>query len=272
MSAGITPDDFVQQVYFQQERVLLDFWPSDDKYKEALMDGNFVLQELQKEEDWLWLRDSMAIGLLDTGNVTETTKIPTLPIDTKIVYCLSGLFGDCVHLYRHTELPNPLPDDINLMDYIVTADRIDVPLMSAGSEANVRKLQVSMIGQPNVPNYDLGCFVLDDKLCFNRMPWGVENDRIVVIDFQRRLPLFDLSIEDEDFRRTKPVLTMIPDVNYVVIRTAYYHAMGSPTAQGNIAYLQDMSTKLLSAMRQNNAAATTSDHMDWYTPGFWDVV
>lgn len=272
MSAGITPDDFVQQVYFQQERVLLDFYPSDDKYKEALMDGNFVLQELQKEEDWLWLRNSMAIGILDAGRVTPTTKIPTLPIDTEEVYCLSGLHGDCVHLYRHEPIPDEMPEDKTLMDYIITADRIDIPVISAGREGDVPKMEVSITSRPNQPDFSLGCYQLHDKLCFNRMPWGFENDRVVVIDYQKRLPLFDLTMDDDDERRSQAVLQMIPDINYLVIKTAYYHAMGSPTAQGNISYLSDMSSKLLSAMRQNNSMATTCDYMDWYTPGYWEVV
>ena len=49
MSFGLTPYDFVQQVYYVQEGVILDYWPSDDKYKEIIMQGNLILEELQKE-------------------------------------------------------------------------------------------------------------------------------------------------------------------------------------------------------------------------------
>ena len=60
MSLGLTPYEFVQQVFYVQEKVLLDFHPDDDVYKEVLTEANLVLQELQKEEDWLWLRDTVA--------------------------------------------------------------------------------------------------------------------------------------------------------------------------------------------------------------------
>ena len=36
MSFGLTPYEFVQQVYYAQEKVILDFRPDDDKYKEVL--------------------------------------------------------------------------------------------------------------------------------------------------------------------------------------------------------------------------------------------
>ena len=70
----------------------------------------------------------------------------------------------------------------------------------------------------------------------------------------------------------EPVLfTEIPDPNYMVYRTAYFHAMGSPSAQGRIADLQDTSQKLLSAMRENNAAYTKPDTLDWSGIGYIDI-
>lgn len=321
MSAGITPRDFVQQVFYQQEKVLLDFDPSDDKYKEVLMDGNFVLQELQKEEDWLWLRDTKRIGFTEAGK--NDHEIASFSFDTSEVYKLSTLFGDCVHLCAYSI---SVPDDEgfildamkrwvpgksysentqgasltvhpdgkadynasdgtiyhadNLYDWLDVDmwDKIDVPLISAGTHGRNIKDEVSTFGKPNWVSRPLGCYVLDDKLCFNRPFTSSECERAVVIDYQRRIDQFHICDHrcpfDEEHMaiHDEPMLKMIPDLNYVVIKTASTHAMGSPTAQGNIMSLNDTAQKLLSAMRENNAMATTCDTMEWYTPGFIEAV
>lgn len=324
MSAGITPRDFVQQVFYQQEKVLLDFYPTDDKYREVLMDGNYVLQELQKEEDWLWLRDTMSLGM--TKDNWQSRKPQTFKIDTESVYKLSGLFGDCVHLCGF--LPDTPEDIVNFFTvpndpshsapgvlyktydnagnivYVVMPgifDRpgftrvdtvkevleyyadistsINVPLISTGTHHSIIKNEVSQFGKPNWGTVPLGCYVLDDKLCFNRPFLPFESNRIVMVDYQKRIDQFhicdyrcpDSDEHIEEFADT-PMLQCIPDINYIVMRTAATHAMGSPTAQGNIATLTDTAQKLLSAMRENNAMATTCDTMEWYTPGFIEVV
>ena len=43
MSEGLTAYDLVQQVYYVQEKVILDFLPSDDKFMEVVMEANLVL-------------------------------------------------------------------------------------------------------------------------------------------------------------------------------------------------------------------------------------
>lgn len=322
MSAGITPRDFVQQVFYQQEKVLLDFDPSDDKYKEVLMDGNFILQELQKEEDWLWLRDTRMIGL--TEFPSSGHEITRFKFDTTEVYKLSSLFGDCVHLCaysapevdkagliinairswvpgdnfieQNTDLgakidvqPNghtiySINDETVLSGFLYDLididmfDKIDVPLISAGTHGRNIKDEVSKFSKPNWLSRPLGCYVLDDKLCFNRPFLPFECERAVVIDYQKRIEQFHICDHrcpfDEEHMaiHDEPILKMVPDLNYVVIKTAAAHAMGSPTAQGNIMTLNDTAQKLLSAMRENNAMATTCDTMEWYTPGFIEVV
>lgn len=109
MSYGLTPYDFVQQVFYMQEKVLLDFHPTDDKYKEVLMEANLVLQELQKEEDWLWLRETRNLGFVTTPPVfghrdkdlhfgrRQHDFSYKMPDD---VYKPSTLYGDCVRLCR----------------------------------------------------------------------------------------------------------------------------------------------------------------------------
>ena len=336
MSAGITPKDFVQQAFYQQEKVLLDFYPTDDKYREVLMDGNYVLQELQKDEDWLWLRDTIGIGYTEYPRTGH--EIASFKFDTSKVYKLSSLFGDCVHLcswdiyYPGIEEWDPAAKDIlkkAIKEYIpkklyhievnehdstisysimitqqgfvnFTYDgnqyliekpisdikidydmwnKIDVPLISAGTHGRNLKDEVSRFGKPNWLSRPLGCYVLDDKLCFNRPFLPFECERAVVIDYQKRIDQFhicDYECGDDDLHvkeeSNKIMLKYIPDINYVVMKTAATHAIGSPTAQGNIASLTDTAQKLLSAMRENNAMATTCDTMEWYTPGFIEVV
>lgn len=336
MSAGITPKDFVQQVFYQQEKVLLDFYPTDDKYREVLMDGNYVLQELQKEEDWLWLRDTMGIGYTECPRTGH--EIASFKFDTSKVYKLSALFGDCVHLcswdiyYPGIEEWEPAAKEIlkkavkeykpgtqykvdmktfeghtsyfiqitsqgfinftygattymtekNIAEVNIEYDmwnKIDVPLISAGTHGRNLKDEVSRFGKPNWLSRPLGCYVLNDKLCFNRPFLPFECERAVVIDYQKRIDQFhicDYECGDDELHvkseSSKVLLKYIPDINYVVMKTAATHAMGSPTAQGNIATLTDTAQKLLSAMRENNAMATTCDTMEWYTPGFIEVV
>ena len=63
MSAGLTYEEFVTQVLYVEEKVLLDgLYPSDDKFREVITEANLMLQEFQNTEDWLWLRKRWAIG------------------------------------------------------------------------------------------------------------------------------------------------------------------------------------------------------------------
>ena len=50
---------------------------------------------------------------------------------------------------------------------------------------------------------------------------------------------------------------------YIVTKVAALHAEGSPLAQGRLGSLNDAAQKLLSAMRQNDAAATAPDYIDY---------
>lgn len=107
MSLGVTPYEFVQKVFYMQEKVLLDFHPDDDVYKEVLVEGNMVLEELQTQEDWLWLRDTLPVGFTDGNYDFESPchgKRPWIKQKglelPKYVYKPSELYGDCVRLAR----------------------------------------------------------------------------------------------------------------------------------------------------------------------------
>lgn len=96
MSLGITPYDFVQKVFYVQEKVRLDFVPTDDVYKEVLMEANLVLEELQGVEDWSWLRGTTPIG------VSKHTHGDVLEYDLPAsAYKPSRMYGDCVRLHSY---------------------------------------------------------------------------------------------------------------------------------------------------------------------------
>lgn len=287
MSFGITPYEFVQQVFYAQEKVLLDFWPSDDKYKEVIIEANLVLQELQNAEDWTWLRERLILGEVHGREIPEF-KLPAW------VYKPSTLHDDCVMLYRkwHHHHHHHHCDDHHI-DEIDETNFIEVPYVSSGRlQGKTDKQRFYMDAQ--VPDRKLGAVVVGDVLTFTRPLFGTELGRIAVTDVQARIPLMhvcspackgvdpDSPIDykrDENGKWINPcaeiedrVFTMIPDPNYVVMRTAALHAEGSPPAQGRIATLTDNAQKILSAMRQNDSASTDSDYLDWEPVNFVNVI
>lgn len=284
MSYGLTPYDFVQQVFYAQEKVRLDFRPDDDKYKEVLMEANLVLQELQKEEDWLWLRTRLVLG--SVADEHGAGQIPEFQLP-QWAYKPSTLHDDCLRLYRATP-SNPcmscgrehfscLYCDDECFD---ERDFIEVPYVSAGNLQG-RRTRQTLGPSTNVPDIQLGCAIISDNiLTFTRplLPFE-KHGRIAVCDVQKRLPLLHICNDDcprdEDGKCTlieDKVFTEIPDPNYIVIRTAALHAEGSPPAQGRLQSLNDNAQKLLSAMRENNSMATTTDTLDWSVPSYVSVV
>jgi len=308
MSRGISTIEFVRQVYYAQEKVYLDFVPTDDKFKEVLLEANFVLQELQKEEDWNWLRTQCKLGL----TLPDTRYFP-VPED---FYKVSTTFNDALRLYAHrphcidTGCPNSDPDiQPSNYDYSQCTGKcfdrapfILVPFVPIGWQNDFAQRQMSYITRPNVQDITLGATVVNDgdgeKIIFSRPLLVPEINRVVVLQYQRLLEPFhicndgcvgvhggDVSYDPTDFNPCDQLyylkngietpilkLTEIPDYLYVIIRTAQYHAEGSPPAQGRIAGLQDQSQKLLSSMRENNAAATQVDFIPSWNPGFWQIV
>lgn len=283
MSWGIKPYDFVQQVFYAQEKVLLDFWPDDDKYKEVLVEANLVLQELQNSEDWDWLRTRIILGDTDQhvpGSIPEY-ELP------QWVYKLSTLHNDCIKLYAKTGCCCHHDDDYNPYDYI------DVPIVSTGRANSFSDKQRHLMN-PEVSNLQLGAILINDTLTFNRPLTPYEEGRIAVADVQRRLKPIHVctpackgvdTSKDINYARDNNgnwknpcaqiedvLFTEIPDPNYMVMRTAALHAEGSPPAQGRIAGLTDNAQKILSAMRSNNASATDSDYIEWEPTDFVNVM
>jgi len=290
MSEGLRPYDFVQQVYYAQEKVLLDFWPDDDKYKEVLFEANLVLQELQNAEDWTWLREQLVLGPCYSvpGEITEF-KLP------EWVYKVSTLNHDSLRLHFLKPFVRPWHHD----HYPSKADYdefrfIEVPIASTGDNRYRKEYHVNHIDQVHTPDMHLRAIKVGNIITFNRPLTPMEERLIAVIDVQRRIEQFHIcdhrckgvnpdepiSYEfDENGEWENPcsriehrMLTEIPDPNYVVMATAARHAEGSPPALARVAGLQDAAQKIMSAMRQNDASATDADYQDWDTPGYIEVI
>ena len=275
MSKGMKPYDFVQQVYYEQEKVILDFVPSDDKYREVLFEANLILQELQNIEDWTWLREKLVLGPCHhlPGAIPEW-DLPDW------VYKISTLNHDCIRLVR------PAGSRFDPREYI------DVPLASTGDNQYRMQRDFTEFGATHWPDRQLRAIRVGNTITFNRELTPHEMGFMATIDVQRRLPLihvcdetcvtkdgedFDYDItEDHGFENPckkieDRILVDIPDPNYVVMATAARHAEGSPPALARVAGLQDAAQRILSAMRSNDAVATDADYQDWETPGFISV-
>ena len=292
MSRGMKPYDFVQQVYYAQEKVLLDFIPSDDKYREVLVEANLVLQELQNVEDWTWLREKLILGPCDMGlGVIPEWKLPDW------VYKVSTLNHDGVKLMKPVKMLRARMDSPRFLPYgemwLDQKMYIDVPFASMGDNQHREETMVTGYGAVHWPDMSLRAIKVGNYITLNREPIGFERECIATVDVQRKIPLLhvcdhtckaaDGSVAfnyttDENHDYIKPctkieedILTSIPDPNYVVMATAARHAEGSPPALARVAGLQDASQKILSAMRSNDASATDADYQDWQVPGYVSV-
>lgn len=292
MSEGLRPYDFVQQVYYAQEKVILDFWPSDDKYKEVLLEANLILQELQNSEDWTWLREQLILGPCYSvpGEITEfklpdwVYKISTLNHDALRLHFLKPFVRPWHHHHHH------YPDRCDYDE----RHFISVPIASTGDNRYRKDRQVDHLSRMHMPDNSLRAVRVGDIITFNRPLTPAEERLIAVIDVQRRIRQFHIC--DQRCKGINPdepisyefnengtwenpcsqiehrMLTEIPDPNYVVMATAARHAEGSPPALARVAGLQDAAQKIMSAMRQNDASATDADYQDWEIPEFVEVI
>ena len=292
MSRGITPREFVKQVYYMQEKVLLDFWPTDDKYKEVLYEANLVLQELQNAEDWTWLREQIILGPCHDhpGSIPEFELPPW-------VYKPSTLYHDGVKLYRPLRWHHGCHECGECHEAGICLNQWDpllVPIASSGDNQFRKERLMTPYGQIHLRDPKLRAVVEGNTVTFNRPLRPYEGWRVAVMDVQRRIkeahicgphcvgrnPKNPISYElDEHGEWVNPcrfierrLFTEIPDPNYVVLATAARHAEGSPPAQARIQGLNDAALRVLSAMRQNDAAATDADYADWEIPGYFEVV
>jgi hypothetical protein len=309
---GIMPYEFVRQVYYMQEKVLLDFHPDDDKYKEVLYEANLVLQELQSVEDWTWLRDRIVLGPCHHRH----GEIPEFELPDW-VYKESTGFHDTLKLYAHAHHHHhhhhhghgegdghPYTGhhdwhchrhgpgcDCGLLSPV---NYIEVPFIGAGDNGHRRRHQLDLNGFYDGRDMRLHAIRVGNVITFDRALFPHEEHRVAVVDVQRKIPQIHVCTDFcKGINPDKPIdysldkhghwknpcreiedriLTDIPDPNYVVMATAARHAEGSPPAQFRVQSLQDAAAKILSTMRQNDASYTDADYMDYDPIGFVEIV
>lgn len=249
----MTIADFVQQVYYAIYKVRLDttydaelpeaFHADSDKFKEVVMEANFVLQELQKEQDWNWLRIRLELGeavCLPDHGIMEF-KLP------EWVYKVATGYNDAVRLHNQQ----------NQNAYI------EVPFTSPRSGNTHTVAMFDEMARPNVPDYRLLAFVVDDTLTFNR-PFGYSERGLIIETDVIRL-FTPLHICDADCVQpcskvyVDKVFTEITDPYYMVVRTAARRAEGDPSVPDRAMALAEEGMKVLSAMRSHDTAKTFPD-------------
>lgn len=261
MSRGLTIADFVQQVLYAVYKVRLDvaagtegnFHSKSDKFKEVVMEANFVLQEFQKEQDWNFLRERWEMGhAFNPGpRLIQEIKIPDE------VYKVCTGYGDAVRLHTHNQV-------------------IQIPFESART-ANRRYVEMfNEWGELNVDDLSQRATFVGDTLTFNR-PWmrheirgRLETD---VIKYIEPLHICDSSCPNNCPKAYKDVqFKWMPDPYYLVVRTAAKRAEADPAVAERVQSLTDEGSKLLSAIRENDTAHTTTDTYETTTLGYVSVL
>ena len=155
MSRGMTIADLVQQVLYAMYKVRLDvdaskegaFHSKSDKFKEIVMEANFVLQEFQKEQDWNFLRERWEIGYAhNSRHGIQEFEIP------EGVYKLCTGYNDAVRMHygpRHI---------------------VQIPFDSPRSGNHNAVEMFDEWGSANVDKDEQRAFVVGDVLTFYR-PW-----------------------------------------------------------------------------------------------------
>lgn len=264
MSRGLTIAEFVQQVLYAVYKVRLDVDASDDnpaafhsksdKFKEVVMEANFVLQEFQKEQDWNFLRKRWEIGqAFNPGHPMGIQEVQ-IPED---VYKLCTGYGDGIRLHKGPHV-------------------MQIPIEEART-GNRRIVEMfDEWGALNVDSYRQSAVVVGDTLAFTR-PWlPMEAGGLLETDVIKYIE--PLHICDDSCPSNCPkayqdkVLTWMPDPYYIVVRTAAKRAEGDPSVAERVQSLTDEGAKLLSAIREHNSAHTTSDTYETSVLGYVHIL
>lgn len=261
MSRGLTIAELVQQVLYAIYKVRLDvdvslegaFHSKTDKFKEIVMEANFVLQEFQKEQDWNFLRTRWEMGLAE--NLFHGIQEIDLPDEA---YKVCTGYGDAVRLHMIGGHVSQIP-----FEEPRTGNRRTVEMFNEWGEMNM-----DAMGQR--------AMVVGNVLTFNR-PWfphethgRLETD---VIRYIEPLHVCTSSCANGCSKAyTERQLTWLPDPYYIVVRTAAKRAEGDPSVAERVQSLTDEASKLLSAMRENDSAHTTTDTYETCSLGYVPVL
>jgi len=262
MSRGLTIAELVQQVLYSIYKVRLDvdeslegsFHCKSDKFKEVVMEANFVLQELQKEQDWNFLRERWEMGPAINPHMPGGIQEVKLPDE---VYKVCTGYGDAVRLH-------------------VGNCSMQIPFEEARTGNRLYKDMFNADGELNPINVNQTAFVVGDTLTFKR-PWlrGEVGRRLEtdVIRYIEPLHICDSSCPDHcPDAYDKRQLTWLPDPYYIVVRTAARRAEGDPSVTERVQSLTDEGSKILSAMRENDSAHTIPDTYETATLGYVPVL
>jgi len=263
MSRGITIADFVQQVLYCVYKVRLDvtasvegsFHSKSDKFKEVVMEANLVLQELQKEQDWNFLRERWEMGhALNPRRVHQGIQEIQIPDG---VYKVCTGYGDAVRLHTpHGTLQIPFEE-------ARTGNRRHVEMFDEW-------------GRMNVDTMGQRAFVVGDVLTFNRRWLFGEHGYPLETDVIRYIEPFHICDDSCPDHCPKAyderVLTWLPDPYYVIVRTAARRAEADPAVSERVQSLTDEGSKILSAMRENDSAHTIPDTYDTVALGYVPVL
>lgn len=245
----MTIADFVQQVLYAMYKVRLDvdaskegaFHSKSDKFKEIVMEANFMLQEFQKEQDWNFLRERWEIGF--AANPHYQIQEFKIPDD---VYKLCTGYNDAVRLHAGTRT-------------------LQIPFDSPRSGNHNA---IEMFDEHGAANVDLNrqrAFVVGDTLTFYRKWLPAEIGRFLETDVIKYIE--PLHICDDDCDDNCPLayeevhFKWMPDPYYFVVRTAARRAIADPSLAEMVQALTDEASKFLSGVRENDSAHT---HLDTY--------
>ena len=263
MSRGLTIADLVQQVLYAMYKVRLDvdaskegsFHSKSDKFKEIVMEANFVIQEFQKEQDWQFLRDRWEMGF--ARNPRHGIQEFSMPDD---VYKVCTGYNDAVRAHRRGD---PLACMQILFEEARSGNRQVVDMFDEW-------------GRLNVDKYEQRAFTVGEIVTFNR-PWLPGEEGLLletdVVRYIEPLHICDdgcpdgcpLAYEERQF-------TWLPDPYYIVVRTAAKRALADPSCSEVAQSLTDEATKFLSAMRENDSAHTTTDTYETGVLGYVPVL
>lgn len=262
MSRGLTIADLVQQVLYAVYKVRLDvaasvegsYHSKSDKFKEVVMEANFVLQEFQKEQDWNFLRERWEMGRAHNPHVPGGIQEIEIPDE---VYKVCTGYGDAVRLHRGGRT-------------------VQIPFEEART-GNRRYVEMfNEWGEMNVDDMSQRALVVGNVLTFNR-PWlpSEEHSRLEtdVIRYIEPLHICDSSCPNDCPKAYHELqFTWLPDPYYIVVRTAARRAEADPSVAERVQSLTDEGSKLLSAMRENDSAHTTTDTYETCSLGYVPIL
>ena len=261
MSRGMTIADLVQQVLYAMYKVRLDvdaslegsYHSKSDKFKEIVMEANFMLQEFQKEQDWNFLRERWNIGpAVNAFHGIQEIKIPDN------VYKICTGYNDAIRLHLgHGKV-------------------VQIPLDSPRSGNHAAIEMFDEHGYANVDKDLQRAFVVGNTLTFYR-PWRnyefgrhLETD---VIRYIEPLHICDSSCPDNCPKAYEEIhFKWMPDPYYFVVRTAARRASADPSCSDIVQVLTDEATKFLSAVRENDSAHTNLDTYETSPLGYISVL